>query len=199
MVMLEVKFKQVTLIFDFSFFAVVSLMLLFGDNKYVIMCVLACLWHESGHLIMMLLTNVRINRICLYGGGIRISPDKMFYFTTTGVQLKVLLAGSTMNLIAFLLLRNSQSEILYSFAMINAAIGAFNMLPLQFLDGGKILVQIIRSLCTYQQSITLERYMKWINIVMMLIVMLSFSFVGKGNITLFVTLCCLLLSSLSDS
>ena len=89
--MLEFKFKQVTLIFDFSFFAVVSLMLLFGDNKYVIMCVLACLWHESGHLIMMLLTDVRINRICLYGGGIRISPDKMFYFTTTGVQLKVLL------------------------------------------------------------------------------------------------------------
>jgi len=197
--MLEIKFKYFVLAFDFSFFAVVSLMLLLSNNEYVIMCVLACLWHEAGHLIAMLLTNVRINRICLYGGGIRISPDKMFYFTTTGVQLKVLLAGSTMNLIAFLLLRNSQSEILYSFAMINAAIGAFNMLPLQFLDGGKILVQIIRGLCSYQYAVMLECYLKWINVVMILIVMLCFSFVGKGNVTLFVTLCCLLLSALSDS
>ncbi|MBP1548877.1 MAG: hypothetical protein J6A05_02635 [Oscillospiraceae bacterium] len=197
--MLEFKFKQVTLIFDFSFFAVVSLMLLFSNNKYVIMCVLACLWHETGHLLAMLLNNIKINKICLYGGGIRISPDKMFDFTPAEVRFKVLLAGSAMNFVTFLVLKNSQSDMLCFFAAINAMIGGFNMLPLQFLDGGKIIVQVIRSLCTYQHSVVLERYLKWMNVVMILAIMICLAFVGKGNLTLFITLFLLLVSAISDS
>lgn len=196
--MLELKFKHFVLIFDFSFFAIVSLMLLFNNNEYVIMCVLACIWHEIGHLIVMTLNNVKVNKICLYGGGIRISPDKMFDFTPSSVRFKVFLAGSTMNFVAFLFLKNSQSDMLYSFAIINAIIGAFNMLPLQFLDGGKIIVQIIRNLCNYQHAVKLERYLKWINAIMILAVILCFAIIGKGNVTFFVTLCCLLLSALSD-
>ena len=197
--MLELKFKHVVLIFDFSFFAVVSLMLLFSNGKYIIMCLLACLWHETGHLIAMLQTNVKVDKICIYGGGIRISPDKSFDFTPFRVRLCVLLAGSALNFVTFMMLKNSQYDAWAFFAAINAVIGAFNMLPLQFLDGGKILILIIRNLCSYQRAVILERYLKWMNIVLIITVILFFAVVGKGNVTLFVTLCCLLLSALSDS
>lgn len=199
MIMLELKFKHFVLIFDFSFFAVVSLMLLFSNSHYIIMCLLACLWHETGHLIAMLLLNIKIDKICFYGGGIRISPDKLFDFTSFRDRLVVLLAGSILNFATFMLLKNTQYDVWAFFAAINAVIGAFNMLPLQFLDGGKILVLIIRNLCSYQHTVMLERYLKWINIVLIITVILIFAIVGKGNVTLFVTLCCLLLSALSDS
>lgn len=197
--MLELKLKHFVLIFDFSFFAVVSLMMLFSNNDYVVMCVLACLWHETGHLLAMMLTKVKVNKICFYGGGIKISPDKMFGFTPLSVKLEVFLAGSAMNLAMFIIFKNSQVEALHFFAVINAVLGAFNMLPFQFLDGGKIIVQIIRGISSYQRAVILERYLKWINAGMIILVMIAFSFVGKGNVSLFVTLCCLLLSALSDS
>lgn len=196
--MLELKFKQIIINFDFSFFAIVSLMLLFRDNQYVLLCLLACMWHETGHLFVMLLNNVRVKRILFYGGGIKITPDKLFDFTQIGVRVSVLLAGSVLNFITFILLKNSMFDILTFFAMTNAVIGAFNLLPLQSLDGGKILVMIIRKLCSYNNAIMAERYLKWLNIILIITVILIFSFVGKGNITLFFTLCCLLLSAVFD-
>lgn len=196
--MLELKFKQIVFTFDFSFFAVVSLMLLFRDNQYVLLCLLACMWHETGHLLVMLINNVKVKRILFYGGGIKIIPDKSFDFTQLKVRVSVLLAGSALNYITFMLLKNSASDVWTFFATANAIIGAFNMLPLQFLDGGKILVMIIRNLCSYNNSILLERYLKWLNIILIITIILIFSFIGKGNITLFFTLCCLLLSALFD-
>ncbi len=197
--MFELKCKRVVLTFDFSFFAVVSLMLLSDKNEYVILCLLVCIWHETGHLIAMLLNNVSVGKIGFYGGGIRITPVKPLDFTSSAISFCVLLAGSTLNFVTFFVLKNCSYNLLSAFAAVNAIIGAFNMLPLQFLDGGKILVLIIRNICSYQQAVVLERYLKWINVALIVTVIIIFSFIGKGNITLFVTLCCLLLSAISDS
>lgn len=197
--MLELRFKQIVLTFDFSFFAIVSLMLLFCDNKYVLLCLLACIWHETGHLIVMVLNNVKVDKIQLYGGGIKISPDKLYDFTPSRVRFKVLLAGSALNFITFVLLKNSGNDDMCFFAAINAVIGAFNMLPLQFLDGGKILVMLIRNICSYHNAIMLERYLKWLNIILIITVILTVAVIGKGNVTLIVTLCCLLFSALRDT
>ena len=149
-------------------------------------------------MIVLLLNKVKLNKVCFYGAGIKIIPDKLFDFTQIGVRVSVLLAGSVLNFITFILLKNSMFDILTFFAMTNAVIGAFNLLPLQSLDGGKILVMIIRKLCSYNNAIMAERYLKWLNIILIITVILIFSFVGKGNITLFFTLCCLLLSAVLD-
>ncbi len=194
--MFELKFKRITLAFDFSFFAVMSLMILFSDNKYIIMCFVVCLWHETGHLIMFLINDIKVRKISFYGAGIKITPEKSLDFTPFRTHLEVLIAGSALNFITFILLENSEYSSFCVFAAINASIGAFNLLPLHFLDGGKILILIIRALCNYQRSVLLERFVKWINIIMIILVILCFAFVGKGNITLFATLCCLLFSAI---
>ena len=193
--MFELKFKRVTLTFDFSFFAVMTLMLLFGDNMYLALGFVTCIWHETGHLLMMLSNNIGVKNICFYGGGIKIIPDKQIDFTQTRTGMAVLLAGSSLNFITAAILWNSECKLLQYLAVINSAIGAFNMLPLQFLDGGKILVRLIRNLCSYQRAILLERFLKWINVILIITVILTFLFIGRGNITLFATLCCLLVSA----
>ncbi len=195
--MFELKFKRFEVAFEFSFFAVMTLMMLFGSNEYITIAFVACLWHETGHLLMMFLNHIKVCKICFYGAGVKIQPDKMFDFTPTGTRVAVLLAGSALNFVTFLLLNNSEYAVLCVFAAVNAAIGAFNLLPLQFLDGGKILVIIIHTLCSYPRALLLERFLKWFNVILIIIVLIVLSFVGKGNITLFITLCCLLFSALS--
>lgn len=195
--MFELRFKRVILTFDFSFFAVMSLMILFESGECLAIGFVTCLWHELGHLVMMLLNNIKVNKICFYGGGIKILPDKLFDFTSSEQRFAVLVAGSILNFITFALLKNSNSSVLRVFAAVNAGIGAFNMLPLHFLDGGRILVLIIHALCDCQRAVMLEQFLKWINVMLIIIVIIFFSFIGKGNITLFVTLCCLLVSALS--
>ncbi len=197
--MLELKIKQIVITFDFSFFAIVSLMLLFRENKFVFLCMLACIWHETGHLIAMFFYNVKVKKILFYGGGIKIIPDKLFNFTRFEVCIKVLLAGSVLNFITFMLTKNSISDTWTFFAAVNAVIGAFNMLPLQFLDGGKILVVFIRNFSSYHNAIILERYVKWINIILIMTVVLIVVLIGRANVTLFVTLFCLLFSALKDN
>lgn len=195
--MFELRFKRVILTFDFSFFAVMSLMMLLESSKYIAIGFVACLWHELGHLLMMLLNNVKVNKICFYGGGIKISPDKLFDFTNSKQRFAVLVAGCTLNFITFALLKNCNSSVLRVFAAVNVGIGAFNMLPLHFLDGGRILVLLIHALCDCQRAVMLENFIKWINVMLIIIVIVFFSFIGKGNITLFITLCCLLVSALA--
>lgn len=194
--MFELKFKRITLAFDFSFFAVMSLMMLFESSKYIAIGFAVCLWHEFGHLLTMLFNNVKIHKICFYGAGIKIIPDKSFDFTNVKVKFIVLIAGSALNFITFALLKNSDSNILRIFAAVNAGVGAFNILPLHFLDGGRILIMIIYALCDYQKAVLLEQFVKWTNVILIIIVIIFFSFIGKGNITLFATLCCLLFSAL---
>lgn len=197
--MFELRFKRVTITFDFSFFAVMSLMMLFENSKYLLVCFVACLLHESGHLIVLLLNKVKLNKVCFYGAGIKIIPDKLFDFTSDETKFAVLIAGCLFNFITFLLLKSSSNTLLRIFALVNAGIGAFNILPLHFLDGGKILVLIIHKLCDYRRAILLEQFVKWINVLLIIIVIILFAVIGKENITLYVTLCCLLFSALAYS
>ena len=120
--MFELKFKRITLAFDFSFFAVMSLMILFSDNNYIIMCFGACLWHETGHLIMFLINDIKIRKISFYGAGIKITPEKSLDFTPLRPRFLVLIAGSALNFITFILLENSKYSTFCIFSAINGPV-----------------------------------------------------------------------------
>lgn len=195
--MFELKLKRITITFEFSFFAIMTLMLLLGNDIYVKIAFIVCLWHEAGHLSVMTLKHIKVERICFYGAGVKIQPDKTFDFASADTRVMVYLAGSTFNFITFILLKNSENDVLRIFAAVNAAIGAFNLLPLKFLDGGKIILVLIQNICSYQRAILLERFFKWSNLILIMIVLIIMTFVGKGNITLYATLCCLLFTELS--
>lgn len=195
--MFELKIKHISIVFDFSFFATMSILMLYGDNKYILLGFITCLWHELGHLAAMLINGINIKKIFFYGAGIKIIPDKSFAFTPIKAQFIVLSAGCVINFITFILFYSSSNTILRIFADLNAAIGAFNLLPLQFLDGGKIIILCIYKLCQFNNAVVMERYLKWLNVIWIIISLLFFLIIGKGNITLFVTLCYLLISTLS--
>ena len=194
--MFELKLKKLTVVFDFSFFATVSLLILLSSN-YAVWGVIACLWHELGHLIFMRVKSVPIKKMVFYGAGIKIIPDKCVDFTSFGLQLGILAAGSTFNFIAAVLCSLGNNMELHLFAVINAVIGVFNLLPLQHLDGGKLITLILYQICSFQQACLMERYLKWLNVILIVIVLTAFSVAGRGNITLYITLCYWLFSAVS--
>lgn len=193
--MFELNFKQVSVVFDFSFFAAIALLALLGGN-YALFGLVACIWHELGHLVFMKLCGIPVKRMVFYGAGIKIAPDKLIDFTGFAASFLILIGGSGANFALAVGLWPVNSPETRLFAAINALIGTFNLLPLQYLDGGKIILLLIRKLCSYPAACLLERFFKWCNVFLILTVLIVFTFLGKGNITLYVTLCYLLAASI---
>ncbi len=195
--MFELRLKKLTVKFDFSFFATVTLLMLLSGGNYAVIGLAVCLWHELGHFAVMLICGVKVKELVFYGAGIKIVPDKQIDFTGFGTAISVFLAGSAANFLAASLLSVSESPEARLFAAVNMVIGAFNLLPLGYLDGGKIILLIIRRLCDYPRACMLERYLKWLNIFLILAVLAVFTFVKRGNFTVYLTLCYLLISAIS--
>ncbi len=195
--MFELRLKKLTVKFDFSFFATVTLLMLLSGSNYAVIGLAVCLWHELGHFAVMLICGVKVKELVFYGAGIKIVPDKQIDFTGFGTAISVFLAGSAANFLAASLLSVSESPEARLFAAVNMVIGAFNLLPLGYLDGGKIILLIIRRLCDYPRACMLERYLKWLNIFLILAVLAVFTFVKRGNFTVYLTLCYLLISAIS--
>lgn len=195
--MFELRIKKLTVRFDFSFFATVTLLMLLSGSNYAVIGLAVCLWHELGHFTVMLICGVKVKELVFYGAGIKIIPDKQIDFTGFGTAIFVYLAGSAANFLAAALLSISESSEARLFAAVNMVIGAFNLLPLGYLDGGKIILLIIRRLCDYPRACLLERYLKWLNVFLILAVLAVFTFVKQGNFTVYLTLCYLLISAIS--
>lgn len=191
----ELNFKRLTVVFDFSFFATVALLTLLSGN-YALLGLAACIWHELGHLAFMKLCNVPVKRMVLYGSGIKIVPDKLIDFTGFGTSFLILIGGSGANIVLAAALWITEIPEVRLLSAINGLIGAFNLLPLQYLDGGKLILLIIRRFCSYSSACLLERFFKWCSAFLILTVLIVFAILGKGNISLYVTLCYLLVTSI---
>ncbi|MCM1329261.1 MAG: hypothetical protein NC253_07440 [Ruminococcus sp.] len=193
--MFELNFSKISVAFDFSFFAAVALLTLLSGN-FALLGLAACLWHELGHLFFMKICGVPVKRMVFYGAGIKIVPDKLIDFTGFRTSFLILIGGSGANLALAAVLYNAEIPAVRLFAAINGLIGAFNLLPLQYLDGGKLILLLIRRLCSYSAACLLERFFKWCGAFLILTVLIVFAVLGKGNITLYVTLCYLLVTSI---
>jgi len=195
--MFEFKIGALTIKLDFSFFAAVTLLMLISGSSYAVWGLAACLWHEMGHFIVMIACGVRVRELIFYGAGIKIVPDKRIDFTGFGASLLIFLAGSFANFLAAAVMSLSDKPEMKLYGAVNAVIGAFNMLPLGYLDGGKIILLVIRRVCDYSRACLLERYLKWLNVILILAALIAFTFVKLGNFTLYLTLCYLLVSAIS--
>lgn len=194
--MFEFRFRNMTAAFDFSFFAAVALTAVLGGG-YAAIGLAACIWHELGHLAVMKITGIPVKKAVFYGAGIKIVTDRQLEYSRFGIGFAVLIAGSAANFAAAAVLYRCGSMDIRLFAAVNLVIGAFNLLPLQNLDGGKIIILLIRSLCGYSRACLLERYFKWVNVFLIMMALIAFAFLGKGNLTLYVTLCYLLAVSMT--
>ena len=72
---MELKFSRCSLRVNFSFFAVLALMLLFRDRQTALVCFLSAMLHECGHLLLLGLFGARVRAVAFSGAGVVIERD----------------------------------------------------------------------------------------------------------------------------
>ena len=140
---LEFSVRRQKIAFSFTFFAVIAAVTLW-DNSWglrIITALICCILHELGHITAMCLCSAPPERITFYAGGIKITPcsGKMI---SPCMSVAVLSAGCMVNILlagAVWLLCGRLSY----FGCANLFLGLFNLLPLKYFDGGRILSELV--------------------------------------------------------
>lgn len=112
--------------------AALTAVLLLDSSGRIILCIAAALLHELGHLTAMLLCGVGVRGVSLRLFDVKIDADSPRGFAR---DLCVTLGGPAVNLLLAAALVPTGSF----FGGANLALGCFNLLPVQSLDGGRLL------------------------------------------------------------
>ena len=139
--MIELKFKQTAIRWDFSFFAVLAVFFLWDSSGFGLAALGVCAAHELAHLAVMRMCGIVPESLTFYGAGIRLSAPAV-EASSPGVQTAVYSAGCMMNfLLAGILAAAGEHRI----AAISLAAGLFNLLPLGEFDGRRLLKLLLIS------------------------------------------------------
>lgn len=125
--------------FDFSFFAVVAFMIFVDTSGAAVLSLIACILHEGGHLLAMVVCGAYPERITFYGGGIALSKAGMDSLSDAK-RLVILSAGCAVNLlVASVYLTMPGNDTVAVFSAVNLIICLFNALPIGYFDGAEVL------------------------------------------------------------
>ena len=132
----KLKIKNTTYGISFSFFFVIALVTICSatQTEKLLMTLVSCALHELGHLVLMTAFGSSPQEIVVYGGGIRITPDNKL---SKYHELAVLFAGPAVNFMLCLLSYLTSGGCF--FCQVNFLLGALNLLPFRYFDGGRIL------------------------------------------------------------
>lgn len=120
---------------DFSFFAVLALYLLLDESGFGLAALAACAMHETAHFVAMTAFGVHVERLTLYGAGIRITSAAIEQAKPLH-RAVILGAGCAVNFIAAAFFGQMRE---YAASAVNLFIGVFNLLPMGQLDGAGLL------------------------------------------------------------
>jgi len=138
---MKIQLRKAELEIGFLFAAGVTLMLILDDSGGAAMTLTACLLHECGHLLCLLAFGEAPCRVKLAVFGMRIDRARGIRLSLTQ-EAAVALAGPCANLLlalcAWLLVLGGKERMLLPVA-VNFGIAAFNLLPIEPLDGSKAL------------------------------------------------------------
>lgn len=125
-----------------SFWLILAVAALISPLQVVVSVLLAAVLHEGGHLLLLWLLRVPVEGLRLSALGAELfarGAQRLSY----GRELLVTLAGPAANLFAAVIVAalslHTQWEGGYLFAGANIILGAYNLLPILPLDGGRIL------------------------------------------------------------
>ena len=124
---------------SFTFIAVFVMMLLYGNGYIYICALLSSLGHEFIHMIAILLSGNKINKVSfsIFGGNIYRDTSSVNYFNEAIINLSAPIVNIMIGVV-FLLF---QYEYI---GYINIFIGLFNICPFYNFDGGRGLWNILR-------------------------------------------------------
>ena len=119
--------------------ALLVIMLGFESMAFIGRCVAAAFWHESGHLLCMLLFHKTPKSITIGMFGMRMEQDRR-QLLSYRQNICVSLAGPLLNGIGVLVANSCGATEL---AVVHTALMVFNLLPLSMLDGGQVLYGVL--------------------------------------------------------
>ncbi len=172
---------------SFLFLAIITAMLLIDKSGLLIPMIIAITLHETAHLACMYVLGCAPKEIRLIPGGIEIIRSfclKKYY------EILISISGPFINIFLFLIFSNFNLE----FSVINLCIGVFNLMPLKSLDGGEILLIILRNKIGEEKA---KKFLELLNFLMGVIgiVFGIFLFLNKTpNVSLIIFSIYLLLS-----
>lgn len=116
------------------------------SSSSVLICVISSLLHETGHILTAKLKGANIKSVKVGLGDVAINAD--FSQLTPCGEMLVSLSGVAVNFILFIigfaLCKLLNSDFLFKISTVNALIGAFNLLPINGLDGGEFVFLLLQ-------------------------------------------------------
>lgn len=183
------KLKGIEIQISFTFFALIIFLFATVRNEDILKTLLFSLFHEFGHLLALFILGEKntVMKISFFGGEIQRTQS---YKTNYLKECFVHLSGPILNIVLALFFLALKKEA-YFFA--NASIAAFNLLPIDNLDGGRALFAII----SIFKSEYLARKALFVISLLICIPLTLFSFVlllyNSGNLQLTIVLIYILL------
>lgn len=178
--MLELSVGKIRVFVSFTFFAVIAAVTLWNGalGVKIIIAVICCIVHELGHISVMCMFGIPPERVLFYAGGIKISPQRG-RLVSKRRDIIILSAGCIVNLAIALIIRLAAGELNY-FACANLFLGVFNLLPVRYFDGGRILSAVLNEsrVCDFIRGFFL---------LFLLAVMVKLLLSGSVSISLLVT------------
>lgn len=180
----------------FGFFAVIALVLSTNTSKYALLGISACCVHEFGHLIFAKLLRVKVNRLTLYGAGMKLNAETFGQPFMT--ELFLLFAGILFNMLAAVICFAFGNEYLNVFAIVNLLTALFNLLPFDNFDGGRIILLLLKKFFSYNAAEFTELTLRIIGLLCAGL-LLGFFMCKGANLSAYLTVIFFLVSSvLSD-
>ncbi len=128
---------------SFYFFFTLVLFLLLDTSGMTIYLLLAVVLHELGHIVAMACHGMGVSLLELSPFGLRLIR-RQSRMISPGGEITISLAGSVVNLIAGgLAWHFCPGRFGLLFGSASMVLGAFNLLPVQGLDGGRILTEAL--------------------------------------------------------
>jgi len=135
----------------FSFPAVLAVILCTDAKGTAGLCILACILHELGHILVMLLEGRPPERIIFCGGGIKLKGN-------LSKSIPSVIGGCAVNFILFVLFYFCGGDYnLKLFGVINLLTGIFNLIPIRPLDGYNLLEKVSVKIFSPKTAISFMR------------------------------------------
>lgn len=172
---------------SFLFIAVVTLMLACDRTGLALPTLFAVFMHETGHLFAMWMLDCAPKSIRLIPASVQITNSvahryrKDIIVAVMGPLVNLVLFGTLyFNYLAF------KNNITLVYALINLIVGAFNLLPVNGLDGGTILFSLIAKRGDLNRAMLTLRIITAVIAVAVFILAVTLSVRGKLNLSLYI-------------
>lgn len=194
--MIRFKAGRLAVEINFMFVAIVSIFLLLDKTGISVIALLACFIHEMAHMVAFIAVGYTPQKLSFEMSGIRLT--KPAQELSRGKELLVLIAGSGVNLLIFLLLIKTIDKISFFsiFGVTHLVLGIFNLLPLKSFDGGKILFLSLSYFMSESTAYKICAAADFISIFLMLLCSIFMVITSKKSFSLLAITVYLLITSL---